>query len=90
MQGLVTNRAYDPLFIAANIIGSLCALGLCTIYHKRMLDRRREAKGYGVVPQGGEDLEMGTQETGVTEGDEAEITNLGYDAGGDDRQDSKQ
>ena len=33
-----------------------------------MLDRRRRAKGYGVVQQDeeGEDLEMGAQETGVT------------------------
>lgn len=37
------------------------------MYHKRMLDRRRRAKGYGAVPQDGEgdDLEMGGQETGV-------------------------
>lgn len=32
-----------------------------------MLDRRRRAKGYGAVPQEGDDIEMGPQETGVTE-----------------------
>ena len=33
-----------------------------------MLDRRRRAKGYGVVQQGeeGGDIEMGAQESGVT------------------------
>jgi len=67
LQGTVTTRQFDPLDIAANIAGSLAALGLCTVYHKRMLDRRRRAKGYGAVPQDmeGGDLEMGAQETGV-------------------------
>ena len=52
--------------IAANVAGSLAALGLCTIYHKRMLDRKRRRKGYGSVPQEGEeDVELGQQETGV-------------------------
>ena len=40
-----------------------------------MLDRRRQAKGYGVVPQDGEDLEMAAQEIGVVndpEEDEAD------------------
>lgn len=76
LQGFLPNgRAFDPLNIAANIVGSLLALGLCTMYHKRMLDRRRRAKGYGSVPQDGEegDLELGGQEIGVTadEGDES-------------------
>ncbi|MCJ1454690.1 hypothetical protein MMC28_005043 [Mycoblastus sanguinarius] len=69
LQGLLPNgRLFDPLDIAANIVGSILALGLCTLYHKRMLDRRRRAKGYGVVPQEGEgeDLELGGQESGVT------------------------
>lgn len=67
-QGIIANRQFDPLDIAANIFGSLCALGLCTMYHKRMLDRRRQAKGYGALPQDGdEDLELGDQESGVVE-----------------------
>lgn len=68
LQGLLPNgRQFDPLDIAANVVGSLLALGLCTLYHKRMLDRRRRAKGYSTVPQDGEgeDLELGGQETGV-------------------------
>lgn len=68
LQGLLPNgRQFDPLDIAANVVGSLLALGLCTLYHKRMLDRRRRAKGYSTVPQDGEgdDLELGGQQTGV-------------------------
>ncbi|MCJ1424975.1 hypothetical protein MMC29_002863 [Sticta canariensis] len=79
VQGLLPNdRIFDSLDIAANLIGSLTAVGLCTLYHKRMLDRRRRKKGYGVVTQqdaeGGEDLELGEggggssgQENGVVE-----------------------
>ena len=59
--------------IAANIAGSLLALGLCTVYHKRMLDRRRRAKGYGAVSQDGDgDLELGPQENGVVGDDGVE------------------
>ncbi|KAL8941225.1 MAG: hypothetical protein Q9211_001900 [Gyalolechia sp. 1 TL-2023] len=52
---------FDPTNIVANVLGSLSALALCTLYHKRMLDRRRRSKGYGIVPQDGEgeDLELG-------------------------------
>lgn len=78
LQALIPNeRKFDPLDIAANIIGSLSALGLCTLYHKRMLDRRRKKKGYGAIPQegGADDLELGeggsaAQETGVVQGRE--------------------
>jgi hypothetical protein len=69
LQAFLPNgREFDLLDIAANVVGSLLAVGLCTIYHKRMLDRRRRAKGYGVVQQGeeGGDIEMGAQESGVT------------------------
>ncbi|KAF6219263.1 hypothetical protein HO133_005088 [Letharia lupina] len=75
LQGLLPNgRQFDPLDIAANVVGSLLALGLCTLYHKRMLDRRRRAKGYSTVPQDGEgqDLELGGQETGTVEEDARE------------------
>lgn len=73
LQNLMTTRAFDPLDIAANVVGSLCALGLCSLYHNRMLERKRQAR-YGLIPQDGdediEDLEMGPQESGVTAGDE--------------------
>lgn len=76
---LPSDHLFDPVDIAANIAGSLLALGLCTLYHKRMLDRRRKAKGYGVVPQDGEDgdLEMGPQELGVVEDGVEESTDGG-------------
>ncbi|CAO1602630.1 hypothetical protein XANCAGTX0491_006234 [Xanthoria calcicola] len=81
---LPNGRSFDPISVAANILGSLSALALCSLYHKRMLDRRRRRKGYGVVPQDaeGQDLELGpsaAQETGVVDvGD-------GSSAGGDGR-----
>lgn len=75
LQGLLPNgRQFDPVDIAANVAGSALALSLCTIYHKRMLDRKRRARGYGVVPQDGDegDVELGPQERGVTEDDGGE------------------
>lgn len=68
LQGFLPNgRQFDSFNIAANVIASLLALGLCTLYHKRMLDRRRRAKGYSAVPQGGEeeDLELAGHNAGV-------------------------
>lgn len=62
LQSILPNgREFDPVDIGANILGSLAALGLCNLYHKRMIDRRRKKKGYGVVPQDGEgaDIELG-------------------------------
>ncbi|KAI9666709.1 MAG: hypothetical protein M1821_004645 [Bathelium mastoideum] len=66
-------REFDLYDIIANVIGSLVAVGLSTWYHKRMLERKRQAK-YDAVPgdEGAEaDLELGEgigpQETGVAE-----------------------
>ncbi|KAI9757639.1 MAG: hypothetical protein M4579_003363 [Chaenotheca gracillima] len=69
---LTNDRVFDPYDILANLVGSLCALGLCSWYHKRMLERKRQAKNYQAVP-GEEDLELGEaglgpQESGVTDG----------------------
>lgn len=57
-------RDFDPADIAANLLGCLPALALCAWYHRRMLDRRRLARGarYTAVPGDddlGEDLELG-------------------------------
>lgn len=41
---LAKNRQFDPNDIAANISGSLIALGLCAFYHRRLLERRRQAR----------------------------------------------
>lgn len=72
LQGFLPNdREFDPYDIAANIVGSLGALALSTWYHTRMLDRKRQAKRYDIVP--GEDLDqdlelgegVGAQESGT-------------------------
>lgn len=68
------DREFDYLDIVSNIVGSLAALGLCTIYHKRMLERKRASKSYQSVPGDEEagpdevelDENLGHQETGVT------------------------
>ena len=53
-------------------MGSLCAVALCNWYHKRMLERKRAARGYAAVA--GDDLDnvdielgegIGQQESGV-------------------------
>lgn len=70
LQSILPNgRDFDPIDIGANLLGSLTALGLCNLYHKRMLDRRRRKKGYGVVPQDGEgeDIELGEGARGEDE-----------------------
>nr|POE93219.1 uncharacterized protein c11e3.10 [Quercus suber] len=74
---LPNDRLFDPYDIAANVVGSGLALGICSVYHKRMLERKRKNKHYDIVP-GDEgdlgddperDVELGVgitgQETGV-------------------------
>lgn len=75
LQGLLPNgRVFDLYDIAANVFGSLAAVGLCTWYHKRMLERRRQARGYGAVPGEAEgDLEMGEANPGAAAGQEEGI-----------------
>lgn len=63
-------REFDPYDIAANVSGSLIALALCNWYHKRMIERKRAARGYNAVAGDDElDVELGVgvggQETGV-------------------------
>lgn len=82
VQTLLPNgRTFDPLDIGANLIGSLIALGLCTLYHKRMLDRRRRKKGYGVVSQqeAGEGNELELGEGGGSSGQENGIVEEAWD-----------
>ena len=63
LQGVLPNgRVFDLFDIVANILGSLTALGLCSWYHKRMLERKRERK-YTAVPG-----EEGAE--GLVDGDE--------------------
>jgi len=71
LQGLLPNgRQFDFYDIVANVAGSLAAIGLSTWYHMRMLERKRLAKQYQVVPGDEEhDLELGdgvgVQESGA-------------------------
>ncbi|KAI1210208.1 uncharacterized protein F4807DRAFT_73090 [Annulohypoxylon truncatum] len=71
LQGFLPNgREFDPYDIVANVVGSVLALGLCSWYHLRMLERKRLRRQYNAVP--GEDVEdlelgegVGLQEEGV-------------------------
>jgi VanZ family protein len=64
---LPNDRDFDLYDIVANVIGSLAGLGLCTWYHKRMLERKRQRKNYDAVPGEDEaDVELGEgQESGI-------------------------
>ncbi|OAA82048.1 VanZ domain protein [Akanthomyces lecanii RCEF 1005] len=64
---LPNDRDFDLYDIVANVVGSLLGLGLCSWYHRRMLERRRQQKTYNAVPgEEEEDLELGEgHETGV-------------------------
>ncbi|RAL01628.1 VanZ family protein [Aspergillus ibericus CBS 121593] len=77
VQGILPNgRSFDPFDLLANIVGSLGAVGLCSWYHRRMLDRRRKAR-FGSIGGDGTDNDvelghlhdeeegLGPQETGV-------------------------
>ncbi|RYP75620.1 hypothetical protein DL771_002320 [Monosporascus sp. 5C6A] len=73
-------REFDVTDIAANMVGSLAALGLCSWYHKRMLERRRLSRHrYTAVPGAdGAELELGEgvghQEEGLMGGVEGTTT----------------
>lgn len=71
LQSFLPNgREFDMYDIVANLVGSLAAVGLCSWYHKRMLDRRRGRKSYTAVPgEEDDDVELGEgHEVGVTDG----------------------
>lgn len=62
VQGLLPNgRDFDAWDVLANVVGSLCAIGLAAAYHRRAAERRRRAK-YDIVPGEAldeDDLELG-------------------------------
>ncbi|KAK0611547.1 hypothetical protein B0T14DRAFT_530629 [Immersiella caudata] len=69
-QAILPNgRLFDIFDVVANVVGSLAAIGLCSLYHKRMLERKRARRGYGAVPGedlgGEEDLELGEGTVGA-------------------------
>jgi len=73
LQAILPNgRLFDPLDIAANLVGSVLALTLCSWYHGRMLERKRRRKleGYGLL---GPDEEIGGLELGEAAGSGQEI-----------------
>ncbi|KAI0595943.1 VanZ domain protein [Biscogniauxia sp. FL1348] len=73
LQGFLPNgRNFDFYDIVANVVGSLAGLALCSWYHTRMLERKRQRRQYNAVPgeddadlELGENIEVG-QEEGVT------------------------
>ncbi|KAH7345989.1 hypothetical protein BKA66DRAFT_602904 [Pyrenochaeta sp. MPI-SDFR-AT-0127] len=71
VQGLLPiHRDFDYYDIVANVLGSLLALAICNWYHKRMLERKRAARGYvAVVGDEDRDIELGEdvggQESGI-------------------------
>ncbi|EHL01319.1 hypothetical protein M7I_2651 [Glarea lozoyensis 74030] len=78
---LPNDRKFDVYDIVANVVGSLAALALSSWYHTRMLERKRLAKNYQIIP-GDEDVELGegvgVQESGtvgVTRSLEQEVDN---------------
>ncbi|KAJ5827110.1 hypothetical protein N7447_003873 [Penicillium robsamsonii] len=59
VQGFLPNgRDFDLFDIVANVVGSVGAIGLCSWYHRRMMERRRQSR-YGVMEEGTEDVELG-------------------------------
>lgn len=69
------DREFDPYDILANAVGSIAALLLCSWYHKRMLERKRRAKQYQVVPGEDVDVELGENVNG--EGQESGVVREG-------------
>lgn len=62
VQGLLPiDRAFDYFDIVANVLGSLIAVGLCNLYHKRSAERKRKAKYSALAGEGLDegDLELG-------------------------------
>lgn len=74
LQGFLPNgRVFDVFDIVANVVGSLGAVALSSWYHARMLERKRLAKNYQIVPgdderdlELGEGVGVGAQESGTT------------------------
>lgn len=53
LQSVLPYRDFDLYDIVANIAGSSLALLLSTLYHRRMLERKRSARTqYAAVPEG--------------------------------------
>lgn len=86
LQSFIPNgRDFDLYDIIANVVGSLAGLGLCSWYHKRMLERKRSRKNYNAVPgedPSDEDLELGEgivagHEEGIAETTRGRASSIG-------------
>jgi VanZ family protein len=80
---LPNDRDFDPWDVLANVLGSLCAVGLAGWYHRRAAERRRIAK-YSALA--GEDVGEGDLELGEGPGlsgttDELRRTPQGQETG---------
>lgn len=77
LQALLPNngRVFDGMDIVANVLGSLAALGLCSWYHKRMLERKRHRKYTTVPGDEGHDEALDTSAVDIELGE--------HDGGGD-------
>lgn len=63
------HREFDYYDIVANVLGSLLAIAACNWYHKRMLERKRAARGYTAVAGDEErDIELGESVSGQESG----------------------
>ncbi|KAF3907081.1 hypothetical protein ABW21_db0201558 [Orbilia brochopaga] len=69
VQSALTSRTFDAYDILANLIGCGFALGLCMWYHKRMLDRKRQAKNASYHVVGNEEAELAA----IAEEDEGDV-----------------
>ncbi|KAF2443960.1 hypothetical protein P171DRAFT_413592 [Karstenula rhodostoma CBS 690.94] len=80
VQGLLPiDRQFDYFDIVANVLGSLSALGLCNWYHKRMLERKRAARGYGAVAGDDHDVDIELGESRVEDGQESGVVGANVD-----------
>ncbi|KXJ90775.1 hypothetical protein Micbo1qcDRAFT_164434 [Microdochium bolleyi] len=71
LQAAIPNgREFDLYDIIANVVGSATGLALCTWYHTRMLERKRQTRYQSVPGQDVTDVELGEgiieQEEGVS------------------------
>jgi VanZ family protein len=84
VQALLPNdRSFDPFDIVANVVGSLGAIGLSGWYHRRMLERRRQAR-FGALADGADgaddiELGLGTSENNRTSPQETGVTTLEHE-----------
>lgn len=73
---LQNGRDFDYLDIVGNVLGSLAGLGICSIYHKRMLERKRVARGYRSVSGDEEAGDAGIDDVELEEGTSAQETGI--------------